>query len=74
MKITEILQKTGTVGRFVAATPTGEPLLSRKETSNTQGLQSLYVAGKELSGVEFSRLLDLPSQWVDWSLQSNVYK
>lgn len=58
------------IGETQPALAGGKLLLTKKKISPSHTLQEVDIAGKTFTGAQFSSVLGLPSQWVDWSVKT----
>ena len=63
-----LLEKVGVTGEVIPALQDGAPLLQKKQESAAGTIQEIVVGGKVITGAEFRRLFELPSQKADWSV------
>ncbi|MBS4031898.1 MAG: stage II sporulation protein D [Clostridiales bacterium] len=65
----ELSQKTGvSFGEIYAAIMGGTPLLQKENVTDAGTLRQVRIADKSISGATLRQALNLPSQWLDWSL------
>ncbi|MDW7652002.1 MAG: stage II sporulation protein D [Bacillota bacterium] len=72
IEVSDLLKKTGAnvSSEFYPAAPDGTPLLAKERVSPAHTVQAVRVGDNEFSGAQLRKLLELPSQWFDWSLAS----